>query len=112
MTRKNIAYFDGQYGFVTLAEDGYEISTTRAHCDRYIHADFGAQSRQLCADGSFSGSTLTWALEPENLGKYFARDCNAKLYKTREGYVKAQYKIRADIARFGYPDRHQSAYFG
>jgi hypothetical protein len=110
MPRKNLAYFDGQYGWVTLAEDGYEITTTTAHCDRYIHVDDGQCYPQLCADGSFSGNTLIWASNRDDIPKHFARDCNAKLYKTRAGYAKARAAMRANIGLYGYPDADQPIY--
>jgi hypothetical protein len=111
MTR-HLAYFDGQYGYLTLAEDGAEVVTTRANADRYIKIDDGKQYRQLCAGGSTYGNTLTWAPKPEDIAKHFARDCNARLYKTFAGYEKARARLLANIARYGYPDADKPVYFG
>jgi hypothetical protein len=99
MTRTNLAYFDGSYGYLTIVNDlgsPYDIVTTRAHADRYIHIDDGRQYPQLCAGGSRMGPTITWAEKPEDMAHHFARDCDARLYKTREGYEKARYRVRAD----------------
>jgi hypothetical protein len=110
MTRKNLAYFDGQYGSLTLAEDGHEITTTLAHPGRYIRVVVGHRDPQLCAGGSFSGNTLSWAGRCEDMAAQFARDCDARLYKTRKGYDKACAARRASIARYGYPDVDRPIY--
>jgi hypothetical protein len=112
MTRKNLAYLDGIYGRLTLAEDGAEITTTAAHAGRYIKIDDGRQYPQLCAGGSRMGNTLSWAREWNDIPAQFARDCDATLYKTEAGYLKARAKLLADIARYGYPDADQPVYFG
>jgi len=103
MTReKNFAYFDRKtgVGYLTLAESGAEISTMSAQCDRYIRIDDRRQYPQLCAGGSRRGNTLIWSKEPETLAQHFARDCDARLYKTRRGYDKARRGIAAEYAAF------------
>jgi len=99
MTRKNLAYFDGRCAHLTLNDDysDYEeIVTCDAHCDRYIRIYDGRQYPQLCAGGSRTGNTLIWAKEWGNIPEQFARDCDAKLYKTHAGYVKARAALRAN----------------
>jgi hypothetical protein len=90
MTRKNLAYFDGNYGYLTVVSDYdvQEIVTTRVNPDRYIRIGDGTQ--QLCAGGSRTGPTLTWACR--DIAHHFARDCDARLYKTRAGYDRARAK--------------------
>jgi hypothetical protein len=97
MPRKNLAYFDGEYGHLTIVSDYdvQEIITTKAHADRYVHIDDGKQYPQLCEGGSRRGSTMTWADKPEDMGRYFARDCDARHYKSREGYERARYRAKA-----------------
>jgi hypothetical protein len=114
MTRKNLAYFDGQYGHLMIVDDfmDSEITTTLAHCGRYIRIDDRKNFPQLCAGGSFSGNTLSWAGRTEDMAAHFARDCDARLYKTRKGYDKACAARRASIARYGYPDSDKPVYFG
>jgi hypothetical protein len=114
MTRKNLAYFDGQYGHLMIVDDfmDSEIVTTAAHADRYIRIDDGRQYPQLCAGGNRMGNTLIWAREWDDIPAQFARDCDARLYKTRKGYDKACAARRASIARYGYPDADKAVYFG
>jgi hypothetical protein len=92
MTRKNLAYFDGSYGYLTVVSDCdvQEVVTTKAHPDRYIRIDDGRQYPQLCANGSRHGNTLTWSPDEATIAYHFARDCDARLYKTRAGYDRAR----------------------
>ena len=90
-----LAFFDGSYGFLTIANesgDVYEIETTAAHPGHYIKIDDGRQYPQLCEGGGFRGVTLEWARVDDDavIGREFARDCGARLYKTRAGYDKAR----------------------
>jgi hypothetical protein len=91
MTR-NLAYFDDRegIGYLTSKGTGNEITTTRAQCDRYIKIDDSRQYPQLCAGGKRMGNTLIWAKEWRDIPRQFARDTNASLYKTREGYERAR----------------------
>lgn len=91
MTRTNLAYFDGRYGYLTLTyEEPFEIVTHKAHPDRYIRVNGTVADWQLCAGGLSRGNTLSWAPKAEEMAEWFARDCNARLYKTRTGYDRAR----------------------
>lgn len=92
MTRKNLAYFDGTYGYLTVVDDyeSYEVTTLRASIGSYIRSDDRNTYPQLCVGGRWRGNTLTWADEPADFARHFASDCNARLFKTRAGYEKAR----------------------
>jgi hypothetical protein len=92
MTRTNLAYFDGSYGHLTVVDDyeTYEITTLPARENHYIRIDDRKQYPQLCRGGGRTGNTLSWSPETETLAYHFARDCNARLYKTRAGYDRAR----------------------
>ena len=96
MTRQNLAYFDDQYGHLAIVKDDFiidEIETTRAHKGRYIRIDDSRNYPQLCAGGTRSGHTLEWANDETRFAETFARDCNARLFKTPEGYERAKRRV-------------------
>ena len=78
-------------GYAYLSMDGYELRTTRLREDRYVRVDDGREYRQLCAGAARTGPTLVY-LTDEDL----ARDCGARLYKTRRGYERARARDRAN----------------
>jgi hypothetical protein len=87
-----LAYFDGMFGSLTTVDStGYarEIVTTRAHPGRYIRIDDGRHYPQLCTGGGFRGGTLSWAKEPEKMGRQFAKDCLAQFFEDEGSYKKA-----------------------
>jgi len=93
--RVALAYFDGDCGHLALIDEGYYItllSTTSArpgHNIRVDDAGTACQHPQLCEGGSNRGNTLTWHHDPAQMGASFARDCRARMYKTRAGYERA-----------------------
>ena len=91
---KNLAYFDTREGcgYLTLAS-GEEIETTRAQPDRHIQIDDERDYPQLRAGGKSTGNTLIWARHWADIPHHFARDCDARLFRTREAYEKARAEI-------------------
>lgn len=89
--RKSNLLFVGADGYAHLtlidAECGEhsEIVTCRLHDGKSVKIDDGKEYPQLCSGGARMGSTLSYA-GPEQL----ARDCDARLFKTREGYDRAR----------------------
>lgn len=72
-------------GYATIATPGGgKIETTRLNFDRYIRIDDGRQYPQLCAGAARSGATLIYTSD-----KQLAKDCGARLYKTRAGFESA-----------------------
>ena len=71
-------------GYATLVlPAGKRLTTCRLHVDRYVKIDDGRNYPQLCANGSRHGNTLIYHSD-----EHLARDCNAKLYKTKAGFER------------------------
>lgn len=93
-SRSNLLYIDPQ-GFAVLTVvdtevgDWSELTTCHLHEGQYIRIDDdGRGYPQLCKGGSRQGWTLQYG-GPEQL----ARDCGARLFKTRRRYEEAQAKL-------------------
>jgi hypothetical protein len=69
-----------------------EIVTCRLHTGRYIRVDDGRQYPQLCAGGASMGNTLDYSTDEQ-----LARDCDARLFKTRERFDAAVARARAVV---------------
>ena len=67
---------------------GDRISTTRLNHGGYVREDDGNRYPQLCDGAARTGPTLIYAT-PEAL----ARDCRARLYKTRGGFERAAARL-------------------
>jgi hypothetical protein len=95
-----IAFFDGVHGRLAAHDDvrgAIEIITTRAKPGQTIRIDDGRIYPQLCEDGRRTGRPLEWAIAKKHMGRDFARDCGARLYKKREGYEGAIERMKADV---------------
>jgi hypothetical protein len=86
--RTNAMFIEGGYASLAL-DDGEILTTCRLHHDRYVRIDDGRQYPQLCAYGRRRGATLIY-LTDEGL----ARDCGARLYKTKAGFDRAVDRLR------------------
>jgi hypothetical protein len=93
-SRPNLLLVEDGYAYLTLidAESGdvQELSTCALHNDRYIRIDDGRHYPQLCRHGARRGNTLSY-FGPEQL----ARDCDARLFKTRVRYEAARDAAKA-----------------
>lgn len=92
MTAQNLIFIENADSFAKFARivrsDGLEYETARLHAGRYVHLAGG--DGQLCYGGRRnSGRTLEFST-PERL----ARDCNARLYKTRAEFEAAAAAVR------------------
>jgi hypothetical protein len=90
MTRPNIIIIESGYATIVVP-GGRQIVTTRLHTDRYVKIDDGRQYPQLCKGAARTGNTLTYHNDDQ-----LARDCNARLFKTRKGFDVAAAKLAAD----------------
>jgi hypothetical protein len=94
MARQNLLLIDGDYATIAIADpfDGFrEIVTTRLRPGGYVRIDDKRNYRQLCEGARTSGPTLIYGGDES-----FARDCDARLYKTRKGYEAAKAKHSED----------------
>lgn len=82
-------FIDQGYAIIAF-EGGDRIETTVLGHNRYVRIDDRKQYPQLCAGARRTGNTLIY-MSDEGL----ARDCGAKLYKTREGFERAAAKLAA-----------------
>lgn len=90
-SKPNLLLIEGDFAVITKVYEGDivgEFTTCRLHEGRYVKIDDGRQYPQLCVGAERMGNTLSYE-SPEQL----ARDCKAKLYKTREGYDAARAKL-------------------
>ena len=100
MNRKpNLMFIEDGYARLTTVdpETGFrseEVTTLPLRERRYIRIDDGRQYPQLCAGGYNRGNTLEYYSDAQ-----LARDCKARLFRTRSGYEKAKAKFET-IARF------------
>jgi hypothetical protein len=97
---RSIAFFDGVNGRLAVYNDlrgAIEIITTNARPGQSIRIDDGRTYPQLCKDGGRTGRPLEWSIARKHMGRDFARDCGARLYKKREGYEGAIERMKADV---------------
>ena len=87
-SKPNLMFVADGYARIAIVDvecgDVQEIETTMLSEGRYVRIDDGRQYPQLCAGAARRGNTLIYS-SPEDL----ARQCKAKLYKTRERYDAA-----------------------
>ena len=88
--RRNVIIIEGAYAKIA-APGGRQIETCALHTDRYVKIDDGRQYPQLCKGAARMGTTLIYTSDEQ-----LARDCHAKLYKTRESFDAAAAKLAAD----------------
>jgi hypothetical protein len=96
MTRPNAIAFGSGYATLAIADDYYGIrliETTLLKEGNYVRIDDGNQFPQLCKGGKRLGNTLIYHDE-----ETLARDCNARIIKTANGWLKATAKMRAEAA--------------
>jgi hypothetical protein len=88
MPRPNAIYIDGLYATLAVASPQYGgthmLTTCALREDRYVRIDDGRQYPQLCAGGGQYGNTLIYKGDDQ-----LARDCRARLFKTRAGFDAA-----------------------
>ena len=89
--RPNAIFFTD--GYALIAKPGEMIETCRLHEDRYVRIDDGKQYPQLCANASHYGNTLIYH-DKETL----ARNCNARLFKTRAKFDAAAARLADEFA--------------
>ena len=90
-SKPNLMFIDGGYAeIVRVIEDEFvnEFSTCRLQEGRYVKIDDGKQYPQLCVGAERYGNTLEYHTDAQ-----LARDCKAKLYKTRAGFDAAKSKV-------------------
>jgi hypothetical protein len=84
-----ILFYDGDRAYITY-QNGSQIETLRLHPGRYVRIDDGNQYPQLCYGASRRGPTIEADKREDQIAASLARDCGAKLYKTRAGYDRAR----------------------
>jgi hypothetical protein len=84
-----ILFYDGDSAYITF-NDGREVETLRLHPGRYVRIDDGSQYPQLCYGATRRGGTIEADMNEANIAASLARDCSARLYKTRDGYERAR----------------------
>lgn len=92
-----IAHFDGRYGFVAIFDgDNLRLITTLPFSPGgYVHIDDSDKGNssfsELCYGAHVRGSTMNWSRSDDAavIAKQFARDCGARLYKTRKKFDAA-----------------------
>jgi hypothetical protein len=89
MTRPNAMIVENGYATIAVYDPMYDfdpalITTTGLREDRYVRIDDGKQYPQLCKGARTYGNTLIYHTDEQ-----LARDCNARLLKTREGFERA-----------------------
>ncbi len=89
-SRRNAMIIESGYATIALP-GGRQITTTCLHTDRYVRIDDGRQYPQLCKAAARLGNTLIY-----NGDEKLARDCHAKLYKTRAHFEAAAAKLAAE----------------
>jgi hypothetical protein len=84
-----------QDGYAVIATPQGIVETTRLHEDRYVRIaeTNGNDYPQLCEGAKRLGNTLIYRTD-----KRLARDCGAKIYKTRKGFDRAAARINDDDA--------------
>ena len=93
---RSIAFFDGVRGYLAVYVSNKrptEFVTVQAHSGKLIQWENCPEMRE---GQETSGHVLEWALDKRHMGRKFAKDCGARLYKIREGYDGAIERMRAD----------------
>lgn len=83
-----ILFYDGDRAYIGF-DNGRQIETLRIHPGRYVKIDDGHRYPQLCYGASRRGFTIEADARESYIAASLARDCGAKLYKTRAGYDRA-----------------------
>jgi hypothetical protein len=94
-----IAFFDGTHGYLAVYDEvmgATRLITTHAYPGERIRVCDGRSYQQVCERGGKTGRPLEWSRDIKHMGRDFARDCGAKLYKHREGYESAFERMKAD----------------
>lgn len=75
-----------------VAEIAFELGSRLTTCilreDRYVRIDDGRSYPQLCAGAALMGNTLIYHSDEQ-----LARDCSARLYRTRAGFERAAERL-------------------
>lgn len=78
-------------GFAEIVTNyGDRITTTRLSDGAYVRIDDGRSYPQLCVGASRRGNTISYESPAQ-----MARDCQARLYKTRAGFERAAGRLLA-----------------
>jgi hypothetical protein len=93
-SRPNLMYIENGYAyFVTVdREQGFRSQvhfTSCLHYNRYVRVNDGHEYPQLCKGGQLEGGTLIYYGDEQ-----LARDCRARLFKTRVGFDRAVAKYQ------------------
>jgi hypothetical protein len=95
-SKPHMMLIESGYAHIAIVDmdcgDVQEIVTVRLHEGRYVKIDDGRHYPQLCAGAARMGATLQYSTDDQ-----LARDCKAKLYKTRERYEAAVAAAREAI---------------
>jgi hypothetical protein len=88
-SRPNFMFIENGYAyFVTIdRETGFRSPvqcTCLLHHNRYVRIDDGRELPQLCKGAQLEGTTLIYHDDDQ-----LARDCHARLFKTRAGFDRA-----------------------
>lgn len=92
MTNRTILFYNGDRAYIAFP-GGSQIETLRIHPGRYVKIDDGHQYPQLCYGASRRGVTIEADTNSANIATSLARDCNARLYKTKAGYDRAVMRL-------------------
>jgi len=89
-SKPNLMFIENGRAFITRVNEGdvVEFETCGLREGFYVRIDDGRQYPQLCVGAQRRGNTLEYHTDEQ-----LARDCRAKLYKTREGYEAAKSRI-------------------
>lgn len=78
-----------EHGVAEIAfECGGRLTTCILREDRYVRIDDGRHYPQLCAGAALLGNTLIYHSDEQ-----LARDCGARLYRTRAGFERAAERL-------------------
>ena len=78
-----------EHGVAEIAfEMGSRLTTCILREDRYVRIDDGRHYPQLCAGAMLAGNTLIYHSDEQ-----LARDCRARLYRTRAGFERAAERL-------------------
>jgi hypothetical protein len=86
--KQTILFYDGDRAYIAYP-GGSQIQTLRLHPGRYVRIDDGRQYPQLSYGAGRRGPTIEADTREDHIAVSLARDCEAKLYKTRAGYDRA-----------------------
>ena len=86
----NAIFFEN--GCALVASERGVITTLPLREGRYVRVDDGKNYPQLCAGSKPFGNTVIYGSDAQ-----MARQCRAKIYKTRKGFERAAERIYDDI---------------